>query len=248
MYSSAIAIPETDHSTAERYESLIRIATSIRAQRDPGELFGVLVHELGQVLQFDAIAQFDEWSAKVAIHLGPGCLDTEHCPGEIAKEETVAAWVYEHQETLVLGTLDGERRFPAVDAHHAEGRAAIGVCVSANHGAPPAGQPGDCQRASRRLYTGRGSILQYGGRPDRAGHGRRHQLPCFAAIAGTPATTTGSDQPGGFEPESARCAERDFGEHPPGNGVRRRRHYAAESRGRKAAHLRAGFSRQPGTY
>ena len=75
-------------------------------------MFGVLVHELGQVLQFDAIAQFDEWSAKVAIHLGPGCLDTEHCPGEIAKEETVAAWVYEHQETLVLGTLDGERRFP----------------------------------------------------------------------------------------------------------------------------------------
>ncbi len=112
MYSSAIAIPETDHSTAERYESLIRIATSIRAQRDPRELFGVLVHELGQVLQFDAIAQFDEWSNKVAIHLGPGCLETEHCPGEMDKEETIAAWVYEHQETLVLGTLDDEIRFP----------------------------------------------------------------------------------------------------------------------------------------
>jgi formate hydrogenlyase transcriptional activator len=112
MYSTALAIPETDHSTAERYESLIRIATSIRAQRDPRELFGVLVHELGQVLQFDAIAQFDESSNKVAIHLGPGCLEKEHCPGEMDKEETVAAWVYEHQETLVLGTLDGERRFP----------------------------------------------------------------------------------------------------------------------------------------
>jgi formate hydrogenlyase transcriptional activator len=112
MATSAIAVPETDQATAERYESLIRIATSIRAQREAGELFGVLVHELGQVLQFDAIAQFDETSNKVAIHLGPGCLETQHCPGEMDREETIAAWVYEHQETLVLGTLDSERRFP----------------------------------------------------------------------------------------------------------------------------------------
>ena len=113
MASSAIAFPDTEHSTAERYESLIRIATSIRARQEPRELFGILVEELGKVLQFDAIAQFDETSNKVDIHLGPGCLETGHCPGEIDKEETIAAWVYEHQETVVLGTLDSETRFPA---------------------------------------------------------------------------------------------------------------------------------------
>ena len=104
---------EPDQSVAERYESLIRIATSIRAQKEPRELFGILVHELGQVVHFDAIAQFDEASNKVDFHLGPGCLKREECPSEIDKEESIAAWVYEHQETLVLGTLDRETRFPA---------------------------------------------------------------------------------------------------------------------------------------
>ncbi len=48
MLTSAVAERESDQSTAERYESLIRIATSIRAQKDPRELFGMLVHELGR--------------------------------------------------------------------------------------------------------------------------------------------------------------------------------------------------------
>ena len=113
MSYSAIAVAEADESTAERYESLFRIATAIRAQRNPRELFGILVHELGQVVHFDAIAQFDEGSNKVDFHLGPGCMKTHDCPSELDKEETIAAWVYEHQEPLVLATLDRETRFPA---------------------------------------------------------------------------------------------------------------------------------------
>jgi formate hydrogenlyase transcriptional activator len=96
----------------ERYESLIRIAASIRAQREPNELFAMLVHELGQVVHFDGIAQFDESSNKVALHLGPDCRESDDCPSEMAKEESLAAWVYDHQETLVLGSLDHETRFP----------------------------------------------------------------------------------------------------------------------------------------
>ena len=113
MFASAVAVSEADESVAERYESLIRIATSIRSQKEPSELFGILVHELGQVVHFDAIAQFDEASNKVAFHLGPGCLEREQCPLEIDKEETIPAWVYEHQQPLVLGTLEHESRFPA---------------------------------------------------------------------------------------------------------------------------------------
>jgi formate hydrogenlyase transcriptional activator len=113
MPTSAMALAQAHDSTAERYESLIRIATSIRGQQDARELFGVLVHELGQVVSFDAIAQYDESSNKIALHLGSGCANAQDCPAQMDKEDTIAAWVYEHQETVVLGTLDGERRFPA---------------------------------------------------------------------------------------------------------------------------------------
>ena len=78
-------------STTERYESLIRIASSVRAQKDPRDLFGILVHELGQVLQFDAIAQFDEASNKVDWHLCPGCVKSGKATSELDKHETIAA-------------------------------------------------------------------------------------------------------------------------------------------------------------
>jgi len=116
MGMSAIAVPETDHSTAGRYEALIRIANSIRARQQPQELFEILVHELSRVVQFDGIAQFDESANKVNWHLGPECSHREHRPSEVDRDETIAAWVYQRQETVVLGTLDGETRFPASSA------------------------------------------------------------------------------------------------------------------------------------
>src|SRR6185295_11400456 len=69
MEIAAVARAEPDRSTGERYESLIRIANAIRAQKEPQELFGILVHELSQVIQFDGIAQFDESSHKINWHL-----------------------------------------------------------------------------------------------------------------------------------------------------------------------------------
>ena len=111
--TSAIARTELEHSTADRYESLSRIASSIRSQADPRELFGILVHELGQVLQFDAILRFDEASNKVDWHLCPRCQKPNKTPAEIDSGESIAAWVYRRQETVVLGTLDWEDRFPA---------------------------------------------------------------------------------------------------------------------------------------
>ena len=87
MGMSAIAVPETDHSTAGRYEALIRIANSIRARQQPQELFEILVHELSRVVQFDGIAQFDESANKVNWHLGPECSHREHRPSEVDRDE-----------------------------------------------------------------------------------------------------------------------------------------------------------------
>jgi formate hydrogenlyase transcriptional activator len=107
------AVLQTEQSTAQRYESLIRIAASIRAQTDPRELFGILVQELGQVVQFDAIAQFDEASNKIDWYICPWCIKPPQTPWEVNKDETVAAWVYKHQEPLVLRSLEEETRFPS---------------------------------------------------------------------------------------------------------------------------------------
>jgi len=116
MPTLAIAEREPNYSTAERFEALARLASSIRAQQDPRELFGILVHELGQVIQFDAIAQFDEASNKVDFHLCRDCLKTRRSPSEIEDEETVAAWVFRTQETLIIRNLDRETRFPTSTA------------------------------------------------------------------------------------------------------------------------------------
>jgi len=111
MLAHAVAL--SGASIAQRYEALIRIANSIRARKDPQELFDILVHELSQVIQFDGIAQFDERSNKVNWHFGTGCRKHEHSPADVPREETIASWVYREQQVIVLGTLENETRFPA---------------------------------------------------------------------------------------------------------------------------------------
>jgi len=96
---------------AERYEALIRISNSIRARNEPQDLFEILVHELKRVVPFDAIAQFDESLNKVHWHLGPACRPGD-CP-EVEIGEPLPQWVYRTQETVVLGTLEGDMRFAA---------------------------------------------------------------------------------------------------------------------------------------
>jgi len=113
MLSSPLLESESHQSTAARYESLIRIAAAVRSQQDPQDLFGLLVEELGQVVQFDAIAQYDEGSNKVHWHMCSGCRRPQYLPSDITKEETLAAWVYRHQEVVVLPDLDRETPYPA---------------------------------------------------------------------------------------------------------------------------------------
>ncbi len=102
----------SDPSTAARYEALIRISNSIRARKEPQDLFDILVHELGKVIRFDAVAQFDDSANKVHWHLGPACRHLEGHPSDVESGETLASFVYRTQETVLLGSSDGELRFP----------------------------------------------------------------------------------------------------------------------------------------
>src|SRR5215468_5559729 len=88
---------------AGRYEALIRIANSVRAQKEPDDLFQILVDELRHVVPFDAIAQFDESANKIRWHLCSACRQPKEKPDEINREETLAGYVYREQQIVTLG-------------------------------------------------------------------------------------------------------------------------------------------------
>ena len=64
---ASFRLAPSDQSLGARYESLIRLADSIRAQHEPKALFRALVNELRPVIPFDAIAQCDESSKESAL-------------------------------------------------------------------------------------------------------------------------------------------------------------------------------------
>ncbi len=98
-----------------RYEALVRLSKAISAHREPKELFCVLASELRRLVRFDAIGVvlYDE----AANRIRPPLLELCCQPGrllelDIAPEETIASWVYQHQRPLVIPMLDQERRLP----------------------------------------------------------------------------------------------------------------------------------------
>ncbi|HTW65744.1 MAG TPA: sigma 54-interacting transcriptional regulator [Bryobacteraceae bacterium] len=107
--STAVAL-EFEQSTAARYEALMRISNSIRARTESEDLFEILVRELGTVIQFDAIAQFES-ASKIRWHFGPVCRAPQHAPDE-EDGETLSAYVYRTQETIVLDSWEADGRFP----------------------------------------------------------------------------------------------------------------------------------------
>jgi formate hydrogenlyase transcriptional activator len=122
MQAAAMPVMEpeaqTRESVATRYQSLIRLAESIRAQQDPAQLFDLLVRELCRVVQFDAIAQFDESANKVRWHLGSRCYQPQVAAQvEMPKEQTLAWWVHEHQQPVLITRVDREARFPQMMEH-----------------------------------------------------------------------------------------------------------------------------------
>ncbi len=108
--SARLEVP-SNQSVGARYESLIRLADSIRAQHETEALFRVLVDELKPVIPFDAIAQFDERSNKVNWHFCESCEPSRPRSAEGPIEETLAWWVSENQQAAVITDVWQETRF-----------------------------------------------------------------------------------------------------------------------------------------
>jgi formate hydrogenlyase transcriptional activator len=105
---STAVVVGLDQST--RYEALMRISNSIRACKESEDLFEILVHEFGKVIPFDAIAQFES-ATKIRWHFGPVCRAPQRQPSE-EDGETLPAYVYRTQETIVLDSWEMDARFP----------------------------------------------------------------------------------------------------------------------------------------
>src|SRR5580692_315003 len=112
--AASLAVESPGHA---RYEALFRVSRTIGALRDPAELFESLARELRGVVEFDVLycTQYD-----------PAAEQTSFCvletpagrilPPDLEPRETLTAWVYEHQEPLIIPFLEGETRFPRVTA------------------------------------------------------------------------------------------------------------------------------------
>ncbi len=99
----------------ERYEALLRVSQSLISTRSSEELFSLLARELRAVVSFYVmgVGIYDENAHEVRLtsYGEPG--DPLQVP-KLAPEETFTWWVHEHQQPLIIPSLDAETRFPAV--------------------------------------------------------------------------------------------------------------------------------------
>ena len=104
--SQALPVAEAQ---GQRYEALIRLAEAIRSDEGDGNLFELLAGELRGVVQFDTIVQFDQTATKVNWRHYESTVSA--CPLAAEKEESVASWVHEHQQPLMVPMVERETRW-----------------------------------------------------------------------------------------------------------------------------------------
>jgi formate hydrogenlyase transcriptional activator len=100
-----------------RYEALFRVSQTLLSISSSEELFSVLADELRSVVSFYVmgVGIYDEKMHEMPTksYGEPG---TPLQAPKFAPEETFSWWVYQHQEPLIIPSLDEETRFPAVTA------------------------------------------------------------------------------------------------------------------------------------
>src|SRR6202158_2131774 len=113
----------------KRYEALLRVSQTLISVRSTEELFRLLARELRAVVNFYVmgVGIYDEKAheMRTTSYGEPGV--PLQVP-QFAPEETFTWWVYQHQQPLIIPSLDTETRFPAV-AEMLKNRGVRSVCV-----------------------------------------------------------------------------------------------------------------------
>ena len=116
-------------ASTERYEALLRVSQALISTRSSEELFSVLAQELRAVMTFDflRVGIYDENAPEPRLTLY-GDPDVPLQVPPLPKEETITWWVYQHQQPLIIPSLDAETRFLAV-AEMLKSRGVRSVCA-----------------------------------------------------------------------------------------------------------------------
>src|SRR5882724_989836 len=134
--SSTIQKPG-ESAVIERYEALLRVSQTLISIRSSEELFSILARELRAVVIFYVmgVGIYDEKAHEMhtTSYGEPGV--PLQAP-KFAPEETFSWWVYQHQQPLIIPSLDEETRFPAV-AEMLKNRGVRSVCALP-YDSPPA--------------------------------------------------------------------------------------------------------------
>src|SRR3989442_1628694 len=119
----------SETSVTERYEALFRVSQTLISIRSSEELFSILARELRAVVNFYVmgVGIYDEnaHEMRTTSYGEPGV--PLQAP-KFAPEETFSWWVYQHQQPLIIPSLDAETRFPAV-AEMLKNRGVRSVCA-----------------------------------------------------------------------------------------------------------------------
>ena len=112
-------LPKGEISGEERLRCLLQVSRKLGAIRDPEVLIRALAREIRGLLAFDYLSLF----LVDVIGDGPSwhILDVDHqsllAPaGEVPLEETVEAWVREHQKVVTFPPREGTLPFPGLEA------------------------------------------------------------------------------------------------------------------------------------
>src|SRR2546426_11702283 len=116
-------------AATERYEALLRASQTLISIRSSEELFSILARELRAVVNFYVmgVGIYDEKAHEMRTksYGEPGV--PLQVP-QFVPEETFSWWVYQHQQPLIIPSLDAETRFPAV-AEMLKNRGVRSVCA-----------------------------------------------------------------------------------------------------------------------
>ena len=98
----------------ERYRALFRVSRTLMSNHDPEDVLRILSTELGGMVDFRylGVGLYDEKLHQVHLHLFDDT-GTRISPPPLSTEETLTWWVYQHQDPLVISSLEQEIRFPA---------------------------------------------------------------------------------------------------------------------------------------
>jgi len=104
-----------EKALTERYEALLRVSQNLISIRSSEELFRLLARELRAVVNFYVmgVGIYDEKAHEVRLTSYGESGDPLQVP-KLAPEETFTWWVYQHQQPLIIPSLDAETRFRAV--------------------------------------------------------------------------------------------------------------------------------------